>query len=90
MERILIWTAIIALALNLLFLRDADWLLWIGLVAILAFEGIRMAKDTKSPASNEKWNGKPVSKEQLTEAKALREENPGMTIPEALNKASGK
>ena len=44
----------------------------------------------RSPASNEKWNGKPVSKEQLTRAQALREKDPGMTIPEALNKASGK
>ncbi len=89
-ERILSWVAIIALALSLLFLRDADWLLWIGLVAILAFEGIRLYKDSKSPANTEKWNGKPVSREQLEEAKAPREESPGMTIPEALNKTSGQ
>lgn len=88
MERILSWAAIVALAVNLLFLRDADWLLWIGLVVILAFETFRLIKNRTSPASTEKWNGKPVSKEQLEEAKALREENPGMTIPEALNKTS--
>lgn len=90
MERILIWAAIIALVLNLIFTRDPVWLTWIPMVAILAFEGIRLYKDSKSPASTEKWNGKPVSKEQLEEAKALREKDPGMTIPEALNKASGK
>lgn len=90
MERILIWAAIIALVLNLIFTRDPVWLTWIPLVAILAFEAIRLYRDSKSPANTEKWNGKPVSKEQLEEAKALREENPGMTIPEALNKASGK
>ena len=56
MERILSWVAIVALALNFHFLRDADWILWIGLVAILAFEGIRIAKDTRSPASNERRN----------------------------------
>ena len=90
MERILSWVAIVALALNFHFLRDADWILWIGLVAILAFEGIRIAKDTRSPASNERRNGKPVPKEQLTEAKALREENPGMMISEALNKTDNR
>ena len=72
MERIPPWAAIIALVLNLIFPRDPVWLTWIPLVAILAFEGIRLAKDSKSPTSTEKCNGKPVSKEQLTEAKALR------------------
>ncbi len=49
MERILIWAAIIALVLNLIFTRDPVWLTWIPLVAILAFEGIRLCKETGPP-----------------------------------------
>ncbi|MGM5594791.1 hypothetical protein QZG57_07840 [Corynebacterium glucuronolyticum] len=91
MRIFLSWLPFLVLVIYLFTRPDYGWLLFVALAAIIVSEIVnwRDRRDGYDPLRGS-FNGGPVTDEQIKKVRQLREKDPKISIPEALNRVTGE
>lgn len=80
------WIAFLALVIYLFTRPDHDWLIFVALAGIVLSEVFNwIDRKNGSDPLRGSYDGGKVTDEQIKKARRLREKDPSISIPEALN-----